>query len=93
MGENPTQPNRGGGVDQTGALTRWVRVTSWNGLNDGDACLVEGTIEFKQRKPKWVFKRHCTDTTTGKQTVEVYGGKPGHEKDRVFDADRVSATR
>ena len=70
--------------------SRFVRSTTWGGLEAGDPCEVAGTTFAQKVRPRWTFHRHVLDTETGKEHIEVIGGKPGHLLNRAFSADRVT---
>ncbi len=57
------------------------RSTKWNGLNAGDAVVVNLPKELKL---SWTFVAHVLNTATGDEWVEVRGGRNGETKGRSF---------
>jgi hypothetical protein len=70
--------------------SRFVRSRTWSGLEAGDPCEVAGTTFARKVKPRWKFAFHVFDRKTGRQYIEVIGGKPGHELSRAFDCELVT---
>jgi len=57
------------------------RVTTWNGLREGDPVVVNLPKEVRS---SFVFVAHVTVVATGEAWVEVRGGRKGEMKDRSF---------
>lgn len=67
------------------SLSYILRNETYEGLTKGDHVEVVGEIG------SWSFLYHCTNTDTGSEWLDVYGGVPGTETVRAFHADRVKA--
>lgn len=63
-----------------------VRATSWNGLQSGDAIIVDGP---KERKQNWVFVAHVRNEATQDEWIEVRGGRAGEAKGRSFRPEQI----
>lgn len=77
------------GVKKRTVVTRQghlVRSTRWAGLVTGDAVVVDGA---KERRQKWVFVAHVTNALTHEEWVEVRGGRSGEAKGRSFRPDLI----
>lgn len=73
--------------DFAAAHPDWVVSYEWNGLQVNDAVTVAGAPGVFR------FEKHVLNTRTGKEHVDVVGGKGGRQQQRAFDASRVTATR
>ncbi len=63
-----------------------MRTTTWAGLTQGDAVVVDGA---KERRQQWVFLAHVLNEDTGDEWIEVRGGRVGEAKGRSFRPELI----
>lgn len=81
-----SQPRRGRRAATAAVPDHIRRVEHWHGLHRGDPVDIDGVAG---RDLHWTFQAHVTNTRNGSETVEVLGGRPGHQLVRSFRPDQV----
>jgi hypothetical protein len=62
------------------------RSTTWNGVTNGEAVVVNGA---KERRQTWVFVAHVRNELSGEEWIEVRGGRRGESKGRSFRPEMI----
>ncbi len=63
-----------------------VRTNAWHGVRRGDAVVVDGP---KERRQRWTFVAYALNESTGEEWVEVRGGRLGESKGRSFRPEQI----
>jgi hypothetical protein len=68
------------------AAGRFVRLTEWAGLHEGDPVDVLDAVE---RGVTWSFAAHVTNVQSEETWVEVVGGRAGEQRRRSFRPEQL----
>ena len=63
-----------------------VRTLHWHGVRTGDAVIVDGA---KERRQRWVFVAHLRNEVSNEEWIEVRGGRTGEAKSRSFAPETI----
>jgi hypothetical protein len=71
---------------QPAVESKFIRLASWSGLNEGDPVVVDSE---RDKRGKFTFVAYVENKATGDHWIEVRGGKPGEAKTRSFTLDQI----